>query len=236
MYFSFALYNMENKFYLSQPHIAFGYNAPELYVDENFSAERSSCIYMDKLTAHRQMDDVSPLHQCSEDCSMMSCDEGRLHAPRCHPSRGPDGHPYQVQRAAANIRERKRMMSINTGKIESKWTVFQTASFTKAKATKADACEEENLGFYSGFSYGCTRFRVLFRSRHTWTHQRTDRLSVILGFLFCSSWSLFDRLVMNLIAVCCTRQSRGLNSDCCVPDIWPWPFTMTCDLDPDLWP
>ena len=30
-----------------------------------------------------------------------------------------------------------------TEMIPKKWTVFQTASFTKAKATKADACEEE---------------------------------------------------------------------------------------------
>ncbi len=33
------------------------------------------------------------------------------------------------------------------------WTVFQTASFTKAKAIKADACEEELIFFYYwGFS------------------------------------------------------------------------------------
>ena len=29
-----------------------------------------------------------------------------------------------------------------------KWTVFQTTSFTKAKATKADACKEELSFFY----------------------------------------------------------------------------------------
>ena len=34
----------------------------------------------------------------------------------------------------------------------------------------------------------------------------------------------------------CTRQSGAPNIDSCVPVIWPWPLTLTFDLDPDLWP
>ncbi len=45
------------------------------------------------------------------------------------------------------------------------------------------------------------------------------------------------RLVMMVVALCCTRQSRAPNIDRCAPEIWPWPVTLilTFDLDPDLW-
>ena len=49
---------------------------------------------------------------------------------------------------------------------DKEWTVFQTASFTKTKAIKADACEEEDSEFHSGQD----------------THKRTNGLSLILGF------------------------------------------------------
>ncbi len=44
------------------------------------------------------------------------------------------------------------------------------------------------------------------------------------------------RLVMILIALCCTPQIRAPNIDFCAPEISPWPLTLTHDLDPDLWP
>ncbi len=47
-----------------------------------------------------------------------------------------------------------------------------------------------------------------------------------------------NHLVMVVVALCCTRQSRAPNIDRCAPEIWPWPqtLTLTFDLDPDLWP
>ena len=42
------------------------------------------------------------------------------------------------------------------------------------------------------------------------------------------------RLVMTLIALCCTRQSWAPNVDHCAPEIWPWPVTLTTTFD--LWP
>ena len=44
------------------------------------------------------------------------------------------------------------------------------------------------------------------------------------------------RLVMLVVAQCCTWQSRVPNIDCCTPEIWPWPLSWTRDLDPELWP
>ncbi len=44
------------------------------------------------------------------------------------------------------------------------------------------------------------------------------------------------RLVMTLIALDCTRQSRAPNFDRCTPENQPWPLTLTRDLDPDPWP
>ncbi len=40
------------------------------------------------------------------------------------------------------------------------------------------------------------------------------------------------RLVMTLISLCCTRQSRAPNIDRCALEIWPRPLTLTNDLDP----
>ncbi len=44
------------------------------------------------------------------------------------------------------------------------------------------------------------------------------------------------RLVMVVIALCCTWQSRAPNIDRCVPYIWPWPrsLTLTPTFDLDL--
>ncbi len=44
------------------------------------------------------------------------------------------------------------------------------------------------------------------------------------------------RLVMVLIGLYCTRQSRAPNIDRCAPENWPWPLILTHDLDLDLWP
>ncbi len=44
------------------------------------------------------------------------------------------------------------------------------------------------------------------------------------------------RVVMTLVALCCTRQSRAPNIDNCASENRPWPLTLTHDLDPDLWP
>ncbi len=35
------------------------------------------------------------------------------------------------------------------------------------------------------------------------------------------------KLVMTLIALWCTQQSRAPNIDRCVPEIWPWPWFLT---------
>ncbi len=42
------------------------------------------------------------------------------------------------------------------------------------------------------------------------------------------------RLVVTLIALCCTRQSRAPNIDRCAPEIWPWPMILTPTFDFDL--
>ena len=52
------------------------------------------------------------------------------------------------------------------------------------------------------------------------------------------------RLVMVVVVLCCTRQSRAHIIDRCAPefdlDLWPWPVTLSRDLDPtvdlDPWP
>ncbi len=57
------------------------------------------------------------------------------------------------------------------------------------------------------------------------------------------------RLVMVVVAHCCTRQSRAPNIDSCTPEIWPWLMTLTPTLtsrqcnsdekhefDLDIWP
>ncbi len=44
------------------------------------------------------------------------------------------------------------------------------------------------------------------------------------------------RLVMVVVAHCCTRQSRVPNIDHCAPEIWPWPLTFDLDQWPWPWP
>ncbi len=42
------------------------------------------------------------------------------------------------------------------------------------------------------------------------------------------------RLIMGVVALCCNWKSRAPNINRYAPKIWP--LTLTCQLDPDLWP
>ena len=98
-----------------QGHVGYDYSG-DLYVDDGFPQELPSCVYDENNLASYSVPDLTPLHhQCEVDCSgacSSACSEERRHRRVC--AMGLSNPPYNVQRAAANVRERKRMMSINT--------------------------------------------------------------------------------------------------------------------------